>query len=102
MEAELTKNISNDSILHTDCFKSYNNLKEYFKSHKTVNHSKGFINHHDRTHTNTIEGCWYAIKANVPLRNRTHKDIALFLVRFMIMRNEDGDPLQNLLNHYIY
>lgn len=93
-----TKFINSKSTLFTDCWKGYSDLSKHFNNHKTVNHSKQFVDPIDGTHTNTIEGCWYAVKAQVPVRNRTKNDISLYLLRFMIVRNEEDDPLIALLN----
>ena len=102
LNSRIVTHVNKDSIVHTDCWKGYTNLKDLVFQHKTVNHSKGFINPIDGTHTNTIEGCWYAVKAQVPIRDRTSSSVGLYLLRFMILRNEKGDPLLNLLNQLIY
>ena len=44
----------------------------------------------------------YAVKAQVLPRNRTNSKIGLYLLRFMLLRNEEGDPLRNLLKFLIY
>jgi transposase-like protein len=79
--------ISKDSIIYSDCWKSYSNVSRHFKSHLTVNHSLGFKNPTTGVHTNTIEGNWGAIKAQTPVRCRTSKLISLYLIRYMLKRN---------------
>lgn len=49
------------SIIYTDCWKGYSDLKKYF-IHETVNHSKSFVNPLNGVHTNTIEGYWSILK----------------------------------------
>jgi transposase-like protein len=102
LSSRISKHVNENSTIHTDCWKGYIDVKNISFEHKTVNHSKGFVNPLDGTHTNTIEGCWYAIKAQVPVRNRTNSRINLYLLRFMILRNEPGDALLNLLKYLIY
>ncbi|WUR03191.1 DDE-TNP-IS1595 domain-containing protein [Vairimorpha necatrix] len=60
---EIIKNyVHRESIIHSDCFKSYSKLKDIFAEHKTVNHSIEFVNNINSCHTNTIEGNWFGIK----------------------------------------
>jgi transposase-like protein len=99
LQSKIIGHVSNRSLVFTDCFKSYKNISVHFKEHRTVNHSKYFKNPVDGTHTNTIEGCWYAVKANIPNRNRTSTTIGLYLFRFMLVRNEEGYRLNNLLKY---
>ncbi|KCZ81840.1 hypothetical protein H312_00739 [Anncaliia algerae PRA339] len=50
----LRKYIYPQSIIYSDCWKGYYNLKSYLPDHLTVNHSVFFVNPHTITHTNTI------------------------------------------------
>jgi len=97
LENRIERNVADDSIIYTDCWRGYNGINAICESHETVNHSKFFKDPSTGVHTNTIEGNWYAVKSQVPLRNRTKGGIPLYLVRFMIKRNNSGDPLKNLL-----
>ena len=73
-----------------NCWKGYINVKSISFEYKTVSQSKRFVNLLDGTHTNTIEGYWYTIKAQVPVRNRTNSRINLYLLRFMILKMSQG------------
>lgn len=97
LEEKLSNNIKSDSTLYSDCWKGYCQMGKIFNQHKTVNHSKEFVDSKSGAHTNSIEGTWFAVKQQVPVRNRTSKEIGLFLLRFMILRNEEGDPLEQLI-----
>ena len=68
LNSQIVAHVDKNSIIYTDCWKGYTGVKDIASEHKTVNHSKGFVNPVDGTHTNTIEGCWYAVKAQVPPR----------------------------------
>ena len=63
-----------------------------------MNHSVTFKDTITGIHTNTIEGNWAGIKKDIPFRSRSEKYITLFLIRFMLQRNSDDDPLVTLLN----
>jgi len=99
LKEAISEHVNDDSIIYTDCWKGYNGIKDNCASHQTVNHSKFFKDPETGVHTNTIEGNWCAVKSQVPYRNRTQKQISLYLIRFMIKRNDPGDPLINLLNY---
>lgn len=79
--------------------KGYNKLNDHVYSHKIVNYSKNFVYPLDGTHTNTIEGTWFAVKVTVPNICRTEEKIGIYLLKFMSLRNEEGEPLENLIKY---
>ena len=79
--------VKRNSIIHTDCYKGYSNLKNMFFNHLTVNHSRNFKDPNTGVHTNTIEGNWCSIKRKIPYRCRTKDLVSLHLVKFMLRRN---------------
>jgi len=85
------------SIIYSDCREAYNDLKNIFFAHKTVNHRKEFVNRKENVQTNTIEGRWNAIKRNIPFRNRTKKLVTIYLLRFMLCRNNENNEISELL-----
>lgn len=89
--------VKQKSIIYSDCWKSYSRLGNFFKAHRTVNHSKEFKNSETGVHTNTIEGNWYALKRTVPLRCRNWNFIYLYLLRFMLFRNNKMTKLKDIL-----
>lgn len=89
--------IKKDSVLYSDCWRGYVELKTYFTRHSTVNHSKNFVNPENNVHTNTIEGNWSGIKKTIPFRCRTFTLIDNYLLRFMLKRNELKDNLKILI-----
>lgn len=94
--------INANSIIYSDMWKVYHNLKIYFNNHFMVNHSISFKNYETNVHTNTIEGNWRSLKASIPIRCRTRTLSSLYLVRYMITRNERGIPIFNLLKYCLY
>jgi hypothetical protein len=85
------------SIIYSDCWKTYATLSNYYLAHKTVYHSKEFVNKSNGVHTNTIKGNWSGIKRNIPFRNRTDKLVRIYLLRFMLHRNNNQTKLKNLI-----
>lgn len=61
MQPILKSLLDKDSQLVTDGFGGYANLKQYFKEHVILNHSKN-IRRIGTYHTNTIEGFWSMLK----------------------------------------
>ena len=54
------------SIIHSDCWKSYNKLSKIGYTHVTVNHSKEFLNESNAAYTNAIESDWRHAKVLMP------------------------------------
>lgn len=50
------------SIIHSDKFRAYCRLSELGYTHKTVNHSRHFLDPVTKVHTNLIEAYWSAVK----------------------------------------
>jgi transposase-like protein len=67
----INRHVLPGSIVHSDCWKAYTHLSDVIDvEHRTVNHSRGFINKTDGTHTNTIEAKWGALKRKISIRGR--------------------------------
>lgn len=72
----LLENIYPDSIVVSDCWRSYSSLGEHFDSHRSVNHSLNFVDPADKSvHTNSIESQWRVLKRSVLPFNGTSKDL---------------------------
>ena len=86
------------TIIVSDCWKAYYNLEKYGYHHKTVNHSKEFVNE-DGDNTNKIEGHWRQAKVKLPyfgVRNYLFSSyLAEFMWRYM---NREGDLFQLFLD----
>ncbi|KCZ79344.1 hypothetical protein H312_03266, partial [Anncaliia algerae PRA339] len=91
--------INNESVTYSGDWRIYNQEKYNYKDHHTVNHSLGFINRENNSHINTIEGNWSSVKGKVNKRFRNIKFINIYLVSFMINRNECGDCFNNLIKY---
>ena len=102
LKRHLKKYIDSDSKVYSDCWRGYIWCREYFNEHFTVNHSREFVNRETNCHTNGIEGSWSAIKATIPKQSRTKVRIMPYLVRYMLLKNESGDTLHNLVSYLLY
>jgi transposase-like protein len=91
--------VKEDSLIYTDCWRGYNELSSTYKAHETVNHSRHFKDPETGVHTNSIEGNWFGVKMQIPPRLRTKDKINLYLVRYMILRNEPGHPMEAIIKY---
>ncbi|KCZ80470.1 hypothetical protein H312_02146, partial [Anncaliia algerae PRA339] len=97
----LKKHVLKNTVIYSDCWKAYSSLNTEFAGHFTVNHTKEFVNKENNVHINTIEGNWSAIKITVPKRHRSINYINMYLIKFMIKRNEPGNVEDNLLKYLL-
>ena len=71
------------SIIHSDCWKAYNQLQKLGYKHVTVNHSKEFYNESNAACTNAIESDWRHAKCAMP-KYGIHKGMhAGYLAEFL-------------------
>ena len=90
----LQRKILPDSIVYTDCFKSYNALDVSEFKHYRINHSKLFANKHN--HINGIENFWNQAKRTLRKYNGIpRKSFPLFLKECEFRFNY-GSPKQQL------
>ena len=78
------------SIIHSDCWKAYNQLQQLGYKHVTVNHSKEFYNESNAACTNAIESDWRHAKCAMP-KYGIHKGMhAGYLAEFLWFQKYDG------------
>jgi transposase-like protein len=88
----ITENILPGSIIYSDCWAGYNEIKERLPmAHWTVNHSKNFKDPDTGVHTNTIEGTWHGLKIKISNRNRTANGINKHLFEAIWRRNNSSN-----------
>jgi transposase-like protein len=83
-----------------DCWAAYRDLNSQGYTHRTVNHSTGFVDKRARTHTNTIESTSCHVKAFLSPHNRNGDYIYhLAHYKFEVRRREERlDEFTNFLH----
>ncbi|KAG0420400.1 hypothetical protein EQH57_0162 [Dictyocoela roeselum] len=83
--------------VYSDKWGGYKKLKLLGYKHKSVNHSKNFIDPTTGVHTNTIEANWSGLKRGIPVNHRRVKYLRSYLLRYMIKRNTLGNYMLELI-----
>jgi hypothetical protein len=77
----LLTNVYTGTTIMSDCWRGYQNLTNHSFRHKTVNHSKNFLNLDDESvHRQTIERVWPGLKENIPKSSRYEVRLSYLLV----------------------
>ena len=89
--AIIQRYVQKGSIIHTDCFASYNTLKDNGYRHLTVNHSENFVDPETGACTNQIESTWWAVRRGLP-SNSAHKNfMAMHLAEYIWRKKHRND-----------
>lgn len=54
------------SIIYSDCWRAYDNIKNENYVHLTVNHSQNFVDSKTEVHTQNVERLWREMRCNIP------------------------------------
>jgi len=81
----------------SNCWRAYSSLVIEGFVHETVNHSIEFVSE-CRTHTNTIEGTWSALKKSLPHYGTTKDLYNSYFAEYCIRKKFLEMPATNLLN----
>ncbi|KAI8317993.1 hypothetical protein GQ54DRAFT_300943 [Martensiomyces pterosporus] len=88
----IMENIEDGSTIHSDMWKAYEGLEKINNyEHKTVNHSKTFLDKETGVHTNRIEATWRAAKVLVPLPCRNVRRIQPYLDEYCWRKRHRGE-----------
>ena len=88
----IKKWIAPGTIIVSDCWKAYTNLDKHGYEHRTVNHSKEFVNE-DGDHTNKMEGHWRHAKCRIPKFGVRKHLFSSYLAEFMWRYTHRGEDL---------
>lgn len=93
------RRVAPGSIIHSDLWKAYNAIPSVAHlEHRTVNHSRHFVDPDTGVHVNTIEGTWHGIKVGIPERVRHQGKIENHIAEFIWRRQKEGDMWSAFLN----
>lgn len=93
------RRVAPGSIVHSDLWKAYKAIPSAAHlEHRTVNHSRHFVDPDTGVHTNTIEGTWHGLKVGIPKRARHSGKIENHISEFIWRRQNEGDIWSAFLN----
>ena len=91
----ITRKIAPDSVVYTDCYRSYNALDVSGFYHERINHSKLFAT--GKNHINGIENFWNQAKRVLRKYNGIPKESFPLFLKECEFRFNYGSPKQQLL-----
>jgi hypothetical protein len=83
----IKKNIADGSVIMTDCWPSYNSLKNNGYYHLTVNHSIHFVNQQTLANTQKIECSWRHMKTALTKGGKNCELMAQYLCKYLWRRH---------------
>ena len=97
----IKRNVKPGSIIYTDSFKSYHNLKNIGYEHKMVNHSKNYVDKSNASiHTQNVENMWGLIKRKIKPQYRGKKHLIKHFNEFKWRnKNKSKDIFEEFLNN---
>jgi transposase-like protein len=98
--AVISDRIEPSTTVISDCWGAYRNLEAQGYTHRTVNHSLGFVDQRTGAHTNTIESTWRNVKAFlIPYKRKG--DYICHLAQYIFeakCRDDKVDPFTKFLH----
>lgn len=82
----IRKYIAPGSIIYSDCWRAYNDLKNENYTHQTVNHSENFVDPNTKVHTQNIERLWREMRANLPRFGTREYHYQHYIAEFLFKR----------------
>jgi len=90
LESTIVKHVNLRTTIITDCWAGYNNIKSLGYRHKTVNHSKNFVDPRTGASTQSIESLWSHLREFLPRRGLRPNRMESYLYEFVYKRNHFG------------
>lgn len=82
----ICKYIASGSIIHSDCWRAYNDLKNENYAHQTVNYSENFVDPNTKVHTQNIERLCREMRANLPRFDTREYHYKHYIAEFLFKR----------------
>ena len=96
----IERNVARGSEIHSDCWKAYARLGSLGYVHKTVNHSKEFVNPETGAYTQNIESTWHVLKKSLPVYGCRKDLYESYFEEFVVRRkflSDAADPFLKFL-----
>lgn len=88
----IEKYIASGSTIYSDLWRAYDTLCNYENyTHRTVNHSKNFVNPETNVHTQNIERLWRDMRAKIPRYGIKDYHFTHYLAEFSFKKLYDFD-----------
>lgn len=88
----IEKYIRRGSVIISDCWKAYSGLEELGFTHRTINHSKNFVDPDDpTTHTQTIERLWRDVKEWTQRPGQRREYFFQYIARYLFIHSFSSD-----------
>lgn len=86
------------SVIFTDCWAGYNDIKNLGYYHFTVNHRRNFVNPENGVNTQQVENLWCMLKKNLRKRSLTNvKDFDLYFMEYCFKKKYSGCVFESFL-----
>ena len=82
----IERRIAPNSTIYSDCWKSYNCLKQAGFIHCAVNHKVNFVDPTSQAHTQNIERVWRDLRAAIPKYGIRTKHYTGYIAEFIFKR----------------
>lgn len=95
----ITRVCRKGTIIVSDQWKAYNNIKKIGYEHLTVNHSLHFVDPQTQANTQAIESYWAKVKYRIKIKKGVYGDkLELYLQEWMWKDNIFNDKWDNLMD----
>lgn len=96
----IRNHVRDGSIIITDCWAGYNNLRNMNYTHLTVNHSQNFVDPITGANTQLIENTWGVYKRKMRNRGINYKsDINSYFIEFFFKKCFENNIFEQIMNN---
>lgn len=92
----IKKYIKPDSMIYSDKWAAYRNLKHLGYKHLSINHSENFVDPHDpQRHTQNIERLWRDLKEWIRRPGIRAEYLPQYIARYLFIKENSNSPLHS-------
>ena len=95
----IKERVAEGATIYTDCWRAYLALSSHGYTHRTVNHSRNFVDPDTGAHTQNIERLWRDIRCEVPRfgRKTEHFEGYLAEAQFKVMYRDPAECVHKFI-----